>query len=189
MFSRNQIWRAVQRVNTEENFLLGGVVGGGGVGGGGGIGSENKDEIDEEEGVSGGVGIGGGIKPKRSHSSDKILSLLSPSSSSSSLSSLTSSSSTTTTTRATTSTLKKENKQVRFSETCRVVLIPCLKEYRSLGLHLDMWWEEKDYRSFKISATQEITNFLSSFGGDVKSITRYLYQPDSVKMSLIGMDA
>lgn len=82
----------------------------------------------------------------------------------------------------------KSSKQVRFSETCRVVLIPCLKEYRSLGLHLEMWWEEKDYRSFKLSARQEVSNFISSFGGDVKSIMRQLYQPDYAKIGLIGLE-
>jgi hypothetical protein len=79
-------------------------------------------------------------------------------------------------------------KQVRFSENCRVVLIPCLKEYRSLGLHLDMWWEPKDYRLFKLSASQEVSNFLNSFGGDVKSIMRQLYQPDSAKVGLMGTE-
>jgi hypothetical protein len=82
----------------------------------------------------------------------------------------------------------KTSKQVRFSDTCRVVLIPSLKEYRSLGLHLDMWWDEKDYRSFKVSARQEVSNFISSFGGDIKSIMKQLYQPDSAKIGLIGLE-
>jgi hypothetical protein len=82
----------------------------------------------------------------------------------------------------------KTSKQVRFSDTCRVVLIPSLKEYRSLGLHLDMWWDEKDYRYFKRSARQEVSNFVSSFGGDIKSIMKQLYQPDSGKIGLIGLE-
>lgn len=85
-----------------------------------------------------------------------------------------------------TGSFTNRRKNVRFSETCRVILIPCLAEYRSLGLHLDMWWQEKDYRIFKSSAAQEISNLFFSFGGDVKSITKSLYQPDSDKLSLMG---
>jgi hypothetical protein len=53
---------------------------------------------------------------------------------------------------------------------------------------MDMWWDEKDYRSFKLSARQEVSNFISSFGGDVKSIMKQLYQPDYAKIGLIGVE-
>lgn len=179
MFSRNQIWR-IQRNNSNENLSLVNSIseedneeknenllnGNSSGSGSGNIGMNGMSGINERNGTnnnSSSTTTTTTIRPKRNISSDAIASI--------------------------TSILPlNECKKVRFNETCRVVLIPCLKEYRSLGLHLDMWWQEKDYRSFKLSATQEISNFLSSFGGDVKSITRYLYQPDSVKMSLIGME-
>jgi hypothetical protein len=129
MFTRNQIWRAVQRGNSDENISL----------------VDNNDEYSSKT-----------FLPRRISSSE-----MKP---------------------------VKSSKQVRFSDTCRVVLIPSLKEYRSLGLHMDMWWDEKDYRSFKMSARQEVSNFISSFGGDVKSIMRQLYQPDYAKIGLIGLE-
>lgn len=171
MFSRNQIWKTIQRSNSKENLPLVHLEGRENTIHNGTFNDDNENETtnltssslsSSSSSTTTSTSSPSTLSIKRNPSNDKILNILP----------------------------KKEinNKQVRFSETCRVVLIPCLKEYRSLGLHLDMWWQEKDYRSFKISATQEISNFLSLFGGDVKAITRSLYQPDSAKMSLIGMD-
>lgn len=134
MFARNQIWRAVQRGNSDDNLSL----------------VENDCDYSSSTSSS-------PFRPRRISSSSDISTI-------------------------------KSTKQVRFSETCRVVLIPCLKEYRSLGLHIDMWWDEKDYRSFKVSARQEVSNFISSFGGDVKMIMKQLYQPDTAKLGLIGSE-
>lgn len=127
--TRNQIWRAVQRGNSDDNLSL----------------VENDGDYSPTS-----------FLPKRVSSSD-ILPV-------------------------------KSSKHVSFSDTCRVVLIPCLKEYRSLGLHLDMWWDEKDYRAFKVSARQEVSKFLTSFGGDVKLIMKQLYQPDTAKIGLISLE-
>lgn len=38
---------------------------------------------------------------------------------------------------------------VRFSEVCRVVLIPTKEEYKALGLHLDLWWQKKHFYTFR----------------------------------------
>lgn len=70
----------------------------------------------------------------------------------------------------------KKQKQVRFSETSRVVLVPCLNEYRSHGLHSHLWWENQDYNQFKSSAKLEISEMLLKYGGEVKDILKYLYQ-------------
>mmetsp|Transcript_4719 Transcript_4719/g.4765 ORF Transcript_4719/g.4765 Transcript_4719/m.4765 type:complete len:193 (+) Transcript_4719:64-642(+) len=71
---------------------------------------------------------------------------------------------------------KEENKKVRFSDTSRVILVPCLNEYRSHGLHNELWWENNDYCSFKHSASVEFYEMLSKFEGDVKEVLKRLYQ-------------
>ena len=43
----------------------------------------------------------------------------------------------------------KSKKSVRFSDFCRVVLIPQRQEYSAAGLSASMWWSKRDYGVFK----------------------------------------
>jgi hypothetical protein len=69
----------------------------------------------------------------------------------------------------------KAKKHVQFSGKTKVVLIPCLNDYRSHQLHQELWWEDDDYLQFKHSAKQEISHFLEK-GGDLKNMLTQLYQ-------------
>lgn len=72
-------------------------------------------------------------------------------------------------------TSSKKSKHVQFSGKARVVLIPCLNEYRSHHLHHELWWKDDDYLQFKHSAKQEISHFLE-MGGDIANMMTQLYQ-------------
>ena len=69
----------------------------------------------------------------------------------------------------------KNKKHVQFSPKSKVVLIPCLNEYRSHQLHQELWWKDDDYLQFKVSASQEVSHFLK-MGEDMKNMLSQLSQ-------------
>jgi hypothetical protein len=68
----------------------------------------------------------------------------------------------------------KKKKHVQFSPKAKVVLIPCLNEYRSHQMHQELWWKDDDYLQFKLSASKEISHSLKM--GGIKNILTQLYQ-------------
>lgn len=71
----------------------------------------------------------------------------------------------------------KSSRSVSFDSTARVILVPSRKEYKDHGLVPDLWYEEKDYKSFKQSALSELQAALSEKSSDMKAALRDLYQP------------
>jgi hypothetical protein len=67
------------------------------------------------------------------------------------------------------------DKHVQFSTTAKVVLIPCLNEYRAYELDDQLWWKEDDYLQFKLSASSEVSHLIK-LGGDIKNLIRKFYQ-------------
>lgn len=73
--------------------------------------------------------------------------------------------------------MKKTKKRVSFLPTAYVVLIPTTAEYHNAGLAPDLWWGEKDYRTFKSGAIQEIQEYLHKNPQlDVKKAVKKFYQ-------------
>lgn len=55
---------------------------------------------------------------------------------------------------------QKRIKSVAFSIRVNVVLIPTILEYENAGLTDQLWWNEDDYRVFKVEALEELRHFM-----------------------------
>jgi hypothetical protein len=67
-------------------------------------------------------------------------------------------------------------KKISFSDRNRVILIPTIQDYRSSGLHEELWWQPSDLDHFKVEATHELMRVMKDHNLDVKSALSYLYQ-------------
>lgn len=70
----------------------------------------------------------------------------------------------------------KPSHTVKFDSTARVILVPSRKEYQEHGLVPVLWYDETDYKSFKLSALTELQTALSEKPGDKAAALRDLYQ-------------
>jgi hypothetical protein len=62
-------------------------------------------------------------------------------------------------------------------------LIPSLQDYRSNGLHQNLWWQPSDLEDFKIDAVRELITVMKDHSLDVKDALSYLYQPHELSSS------
>jgi hypothetical protein len=65
---------------------------------------------------------------------------------------------------------------VHFSDENRVVLVPSRKEYIRRGVSKDVWYDSDDYSAFKISARDEIIDYLKQGHCTMKGAINFLYQ-------------
>jgi len=73
-------------------------------------------------------------------------------------------------------TLKSSNK-VSFHPTAFVVLIPTSHEYHRAGLGEALWWNEADYRDFKLSAMNDMKDFAQKYpDADCAQIFKMYYE-------------
>lgn len=70
------------------------------------------------------------------------------------------------------------DKKVRFTPVLRLVLIPCVSDYRKAGLIETMWWTQQDFFSFQQSAFSEIRQMAKYDGITHLEARRKLYQPE-----------
>jgi hypothetical protein len=73
------------------------------------------------------------------------------------------------------------SKHVHWSERSRVILVPARQDYWSRGVASDLWWEGKDYESFKLSAIAEVLQVMASKHLAVAAAMTDLYQPEPKK--------
>jgi hypothetical protein len=68
-------------------------------------------------------------------------------------------------------------KSVMFSARVHVILIPSISEYEAAGLAPLLWWADDDYKEFKLSALQEVKDYMTSHSlTDSKEAIKNLYQ-------------
>jgi hypothetical protein len=67
---------------------------------------------------------------------------------------------------------------VHWSDKSRVILVPSRQDYRSRGFDHDLWWDQRDYEQFKVSAKDEVIRAMESQHLDLFSAISNLYQPD-----------
>jgi len=66
---------------------------------------------------------------------------------------------------------------VQFGNCVRVLLIPSRHEYIAAGLGALMWWEDKEYNSFKQQAFQELIDYIDCHPGiDAKEAFNCMYR-------------
>jgi hypothetical protein len=66
---------------------------------------------------------------------------------------------------------------VQFGNCVRVLLIPSRHEYIAAGLGVLMWWEDKEYNSFKQQAFQELIDYIDCHPGiDAKEAFNCMYR-------------
>jgi hypothetical protein len=70
------------------------------------------------------------------------------------------------------------NHHVHWSDKSRVILVPSRQDYQSRGFQHDLWWEQKDYEHFKVSAKDEVLRAMESQNLDLFSAMCKLYQPN-----------
>jgi hypothetical protein len=73
--------------------------------------------------------------------------------------------------------IQKRRKQLRFSESVKVVLIPTADEYRKANFAEVLWWAPSSYEEFKRSALEEIKGAMRQHHSDVKGAMNIIYQP------------
>jgi hypothetical protein len=56
-----------------------------------------------------------------------------------------------------------------------VVLIPCREDYKSSGVHEELWWQPLEYLDFKLDATAEVTAVMKRKNVDIKRAIEILY--------------
>ena len=74
-------------------------------------------------------------------------------------------------------------KNVTFSNTVRVCLIPCRKELDVIKHHL--WWSPYDIDFFKLEAYDEMKHYIESNKCSVKDALTKLYQPSKEEVEAI----
>jgi hypothetical protein len=69
-------------------------------------------------------------------------------------------------------------KKVKFSNFVKIILIPTRTEYNNLSHFL--WWNEEDYKLFKISAVNELNEIVKRHHGTMtySHASKILYQPN-----------
>ena len=82
--------------------------------------------------------------------------------------------------------MKAADKKVRFTPVLRLVLIPCVSDYRKAGLIETMWWTHQDFFSFQQSAFSEIRQMAAYDGITHVEARRKLYQPDVIEQKCIA---
>ena len=68
------------------------------------------------------------------------------------------------------------NRKVRFNDATRVVLVPSLREYKTHGVHADVWWEKSDLRSFEMDARLEFVQLVEKCNGDFVVALKMLHR-------------
>lgn len=82
--------------------------------------------------------------------------------------------------------MKAADKKVRFTPVLRLVLIPCVSDYRKAGLIETMWWTHQDFFSFQQSAFSEIRQMAAYDGITHIEARRKLYQPEVIEQKCIA---
>jgi hypothetical protein len=63
-----------------------------------------------------------------------------------------------------------------FSHQVRMILVPSRQDYRSSGLHSDLWWEPAEYLHFKTEAKTEVSTVMHRERVGLKTALNMLYQ-------------
>jgi len=72
-------------------------------------------------------------------------------------------------------------KRVRFNSTSKMVLIPCVTDYRKAGLTDTLWWRTDEYFTFQQAARSEIKMMAAYDGITLLEARRKLYQPEKIE--------
>jgi hypothetical protein len=63
---------------------------------------------------------------------------------------------------------EKKNKFVSFETRIQFILIPTIEEYRAAGLADDLWYNKRDYYHFKLHATVDAADFMSTTNSSLR---------------------
>jgi len=74
------------------------------------------------------------------------------------------------------STPRKEKRRIHWKPTAKVILIPKREEYINAGLGSTLWWEGRDYISFKHSTADELSRCMKSLQIGGREAMTVLYQ-------------
>lgn len=74
--------------------------------------------------------------------------------------------------------IKNYQKKIIFNESVDVILIPSIIEYTSYNLIHELWWCDKDFQKFKLSAYEELNQCMKFYNiNDIKEAIKILYLP------------
>jgi len=83
-----------------------------------------------------------------------------------------------------TKTVPKKKREVKFSNSVKVILIPKREEYSVAGIDALIWWTDADYNIFKSAAISELRDLMSlDTRIDSKTAQKILYQPPQPKIN------
>ena len=68
-----------------------------------------------------------------------------------------------------------KNRKVRFNGAARVVLVPNLREYKTEGVHTDVWWMKSELSSFKMNAKLEFVELVERCNGQLSAALDILH--------------
>ena len=89
----------------------------------------------------------------------------------------------------------KPRKRLSFNTVLKVVLIPCIKEYKDAGIAEEVWLNSSDLNSYKQSAMIEVLDFMDQTGEeDVSKALKQLYcahdgEQSNIKHSSFSSDS
>jgi hypothetical protein len=56
-----------------------------------------------------------------------------------------------------------------------VILVPSRQDFRTHGLHTELWWQPTDYLHFKNEAKEEVTQIMADYHVDTITAMNYLF--------------